>query len=237
MNRGVITALLILFPLLINAQVGNYRNNFSIGGNAGYALSNVGFDPKVSQSLHGGITAGLSLRYVCEKYFNTICSIYGEINYVSAGWKQDIRTSSDKSVINVNGSIEKYSRTLNYLQIPVFAHLAWGREQDGFNFFVQAGPQIGILLNETTAKNYETPNLSKDGKTRIHARRKEIRLRYCSWFRCRMEYSPLRTFPHRGTLLLRLGQYIRQYKTRFLWEIQQQQYNCQNNISVRYNKK
>lgn len=46
MNRGVITALLILFPLLINAQVGNYRNNFSIGGNAGYALSNVGFDPK-----------------------------------------------------------------------------------------------------------------------------------------------------------------------------------------------
>ena len=163
MNRGVITALLILFPLLINAQVGNYRNNFSIGGNAGYALSNVGFDPKVSQSLHGGITAGLSLRYVCEKYFNTICSIYGEINYVSAGWKQDIRTSSDKSVINVNGSIEKYSRTLNYLQIPVFAHLAWGREQDGFNFFVQAGPQIGILLSETTAKNYETPNLSKDG--------------------------------------------------------------------------
>ena len=66
----------------------------------------------------------------------------------------------------MNGSIEKYSRTLNYLQIPVFAHLAWGREQDGFNFFVQAGPQIGILLSETTAKNYETPNLSKDGTGR-----------------------------------------------------------------------
>ena len=104
MNRKVVTALLILFPLWIYAQVGDYRNSLSIGGNTGYILSNVGFDPKVSQSLHSGITAGLSVRYVCEKYFNTICSIYGEINYASTGWKQDIRTATDKPVINTNGS-------------------------------------------------------------------------------------------------------------------------------------
>ena len=166
MNRKVVTALLILFPLWIYAQVGDYRNSLSIGGNTGYILSNVGFDPKVSQSLHSGITAGLSVRYVCEKYFNTICSIYGEINYASTGWKQDIRTATDKLVINTNGSAEKYSRTLNYLQIPVFAHLAWGREQNGFNFFAQAGPQIGILLNETVISNYDTPNLLNDGTGR-----------------------------------------------------------------------
>ena len=166
MNRKVVTALLILFPLWIYAQVGDYRNSLSIGGNTGYIFSTVGFDPKVSQSLHSGITAGLSVRYVCEKYFNTICSIYGEINYASTGWKQDIRTATDKPVINTNGSAEKYSRTLNYLQIPVFAHLAWGREQNGFNFFAQAGPQIGILLNETVISNYDTPNLLNDGTGR-----------------------------------------------------------------------
>ena len=72
MNRKVVTALLILFPLWIYAQVGDYRNSLSIGGNTGYILSNVGFDPKVSQSRHRGITAGLSVRYVCEMYFNSI---------------------------------------------------------------------------------------------------------------------------------------------------------------------
>lgn len=166
MHRKILTALLMILPLCACAQVGDHRSDLSIGGNAGYVLSNVGFDPKVSQSMHGGITAGLSVKYVCEKYFNTICSIYGEVNYASMGWKQNIRTSKDEPVINANGAAEEYSRTLNYLQIPVFAHLAWGREQSGFNFFVQAGPQIGILLNETTAKNYETPNLSKDGSGR-----------------------------------------------------------------------
>ncbi|WP_277065255.1 porin family protein [Prevotella aurantiaca] len=166
MHRKIIFALLITLSLCAYAQVGDYRNNLSIGCNVGYSLSNVGFNPKVSQSMNGGINAGLSIKYVCEKYFSTICSIYGEINYVSMGWKQNIRTSKNELVTNTNGTIEEYSRTLNYLQIPIFAHLAWGREHSGFNFFVQAGPQIGILLNETTKKNYETPNLSRDGTGR-----------------------------------------------------------------------
>jgi len=141
------------------AQVGEHRSVLSIGANAGYVLSNVGFDPTVKQSMHGGMTGGLSVRYVCEKYFNTICSVYAEVNYASIGWKQNIKTAKNADVINENGLAEKYSRTLGYVQIPIFAHLAWGREQRGFNFFVQAGPQIGFLLNESTSKNYDTPNL------------------------------------------------------------------------------
>ena len=153
-------------PLGIKAQVGEHRNDFSIGVNAGYILSNVNFSPKVSQTFHGGITGGFSFRYVCEKYFNTICSVYGEVNYASIGWKQDILTGNDEPVINSNGAAEKYSRTINYVQIPVFAHLAWGRETKGFNFFFQAGPQIGLYISESTSKNYEEPNLSTDGSGR-----------------------------------------------------------------------
>ena len=33
---------------------------------------------------------------------------------------------------------EEYSRTINYIQVPIFAHLAWGREVSGCNFFFQA---------------------------------------------------------------------------------------------------
>ena len=86
-----IIAAYLVATSVCKAQIGAYRNNFSIGFNGGYVLSNVGFNPRVDQGYHGGPTGGLSFRYVSEKYFNTICSIYAEVNYASLGWKQDIR--------------------------------------------------------------------------------------------------------------------------------------------------
>mgnify|MGYP003490341251 FL=1 len=146
------------------AQIGEYRNVFSIGASAGYVLSDVGFDPTVSQSYHGGVIGGVALRYTCEKYFKTICSVYAEVNYASIGWKQDISKIDGSPVVNANGKNESFTRNINYIQIPLLAHLAWGKEQDGINFFVQAGPQIGIYLSDSAEKNYDTPNLGEDGR-------------------------------------------------------------------------
>ena len=167
-NKILVILGLVLFilPSTVVAQVGDHRNDLSVGVNSGYILSNVGFSPSVRQSQHGGFTGGISMRYVCEKYFNMICSIYGELNYASLGWKEKILTGSDKPVINPNGLTEEYSRTINYIQLPFLAHLAWGREQKGFNFFFQAGPQLGLYLGESTSKNYDTPNLADDGTGR-----------------------------------------------------------------------
>ena len=101
------------------------------------------------------MTGGLSFRYVCEKYFKTIASVYAEINYASIGWKENILTREDKPVINaITGMAEKYSRTINYIQIPVMAHLAWGKEDKGFNFFLNLGPQFGVYLDESTSMNF-----------------------------------------------------------------------------------
>ena len=137
------------------AQIGEHRNDLSIGLNGGYQLSNVGFVPRVSQGLLGGITGGLTARYVCEKYFNTICSVQGEVNFAQAGWKESILDDADQPVINeVSGLPEEYSRTINYVQVPVFAHLAWGREQRGAQFFFQLGPQFGYYLSESTKSNF-----------------------------------------------------------------------------------
>ena len=80
-SRIFLFYLFILFPLQMHAQVGDHRSDFAIGINGGYALTNIGFVPSVSQGFHGGMTGGLSLRYVCEKYFNTICSVQAEVNY------------------------------------------------------------------------------------------------------------------------------------------------------------
>lgn len=159
-EKTLIAALLLLMPLVSKAQIGEHRNDFAIGVNAGYVLSNVSFDPSVPQGMHGGITGGISARYVSEKYFKTICSIYAELNYASIGWKEDIKTADDKPVYNAAiGADEKYSRTVSYIQLPVFAHLAWGRENKGFNFFINLGPQFGYYLSESTSTNYTMDNV------------------------------------------------------------------------------
>jgi len=137
------------------AQIGEHRNVFSVGVNGGAVLSNVGFTPEVSQGLHLGPTGGLSFRYTTEKYFSTICSLQAEVNYSSIGWKEDIIDINDKKVINATtGKAEEYSRTINYVQVPLFAHLAWGREEKGFNFFLNLGPQFGFMVSESASANF-----------------------------------------------------------------------------------
>lgn len=138
------------------AQVGQHRNDFSIGFNGGYVLSSVSFSPSVPQKMHGDVTGGLSLRYVCEKYFNTVCSIYAEVNYASLGWRDKIQDVNNAPVINeITGEAEAYSRTINYIQVPIMAHLAWGKESRGVQFFINLGPQFGIYLNESTKMNFD----------------------------------------------------------------------------------
>ncbi|MDO4160556.1 MAG: porin family protein [Prevotellaceae bacterium] len=146
----------LMLAIGANAQIGEYRNIVSFGVNGGYIMSNVGFNPKINQGYHTGMTGGVSFRYVCEKYFNTICSLQAEVNYAQIGWKEDILDIDDAPVINsVTGLPEEYSRTMTYIQIPIFAHLAWGKEQKGLQFFFQAGPQIGIFMSESTKTNFD----------------------------------------------------------------------------------
>lgn len=72
------------------AQVGEYRRDLAVGVNGGYVLSNVAFMPTVPQGMIGGMTAGVTMRYTCEKYFKSICALVAEINYSQIGWKENI---------------------------------------------------------------------------------------------------------------------------------------------------
>ena len=147
---------LVCFITTAGAQIGEYRSEFSIGGGGGYVLSQVGFMPEVPQKQHIGMMGGLAFRYTCEKYFSSVCAVIAEMNFVQAGWKEDLLTPEDNPVINaITGSAEQFEHTINYLQIPVFARLGWGRERRGVQAFFQAGPQIGILLGESTKSNFK----------------------------------------------------------------------------------
>ena len=108
-----LVAVSLMASSTLRAQIGDHRNDLSIGFNGGYVFSSVGFTPKVTQDSHPGITFGLSMRYTCEKYFNTICSISAELNYARIGWKESILTANDQPVINVaTGLAEAYQRDI-----------------------------------------------------------------------------------------------------------------------------
>ena len=148
--------LICLVSQTAKAQVGDYRSELAFGVSGGYMLSNVGFNPEIPQQNLGGITAGVTLRYTCEKYFKSICAIVAELNFAQTGWKEELLTADDLPVINpATGQAEAYQRELSYLQLPVFARLGWGRERSGLQFYFQAGPQVGYCIGEKTKMNFD----------------------------------------------------------------------------------
>ena len=70
------------------AQIGDRRTDLAVGVNGGYSLCNIRFLPKINQKFHQGLTGGFTIRYTCEKYFNSICAIQAEVNINQMGWNQ-----------------------------------------------------------------------------------------------------------------------------------------------------
>lgn len=68
-----------------------------------------------------------------------ICGIQGEINFSQRGWKEVIE----------DGSNNTYHRAMNYIEVPLLAHLAFGKDKgNGARFIINLGPQVGFLLGE-----------------------------------------------------------------------------------------
>ncbi|MBR1548698.1 MAG: PorT family protein [Prevotella sp.] len=139
------------------AQVGEYRTDFAVGVNGGYLMSSVAFVPEVPQKQLGGITGGITMRYTCEKYFNSICAIVAEVNYAQAGWKEDILSVNDEAVpLHTDPSQTlAFERRITYVQVPLLARMGWGRERKGLQFFAQIGPQVGMYMSDKVKSNFD----------------------------------------------------------------------------------
>ncbi|WP_321437376.1 porin family protein [uncultured Bacteroides sp.] len=142
MNKYFLLLLLVGFSIPVAAQLGEQRNNLSIGVNAGANYNNVSFTPSIKQNGYMAYAGGFTARYISEKYFAMICGAQLELNYSQRGWEEKIEDNSNT-----------YSRAMNYLEIPFLAHLAFGKDK-GTQFFINMGPQIAFLLNEK--ENFST---------------------------------------------------------------------------------
>lgn len=134
-----LTVFLLATDFSASAQT-HYSSNVAIGAKGGVDLSQVMFNPSVHQKFAMGMTAGVMFRYIEENHFGLIA----ELNFAQHGWEEDFEDAP-----------YKYTRTTDYIELPVLAHIFFGRRG---RFFFNAGPQIGYYIGDKISSNF---NLSE----------------------------------------------------------------------------
>lgn len=130
--------LLIALTLSIGASAQtHYSSNVAIGVKGGIDLSRIFFSPSVKQGWPINPTIGCGVRYIEENHFGLIA----EVNWIRRGWSE-----------NFEGLPFSYRRNIDYIEIPVFAHIYFGSRA---RFFLNAGPQIGICIGESVKANFD----------------------------------------------------------------------------------
>jgi len=148
-KRALVYLLLITSCHTLYAQLGEMKNNWAVGVNGGVAMNKVSFTPAIKQKSYNTPTLGLTVRYISEKYFSMICGTQLELNFTQRGWQED---DTERAY--------SYSRKMNYLEIPFLFHAAFGKEKRGAQFFINAGPEINLLLSEKEVQKGDWTDVS-----------------------------------------------------------------------------
>lgn len=144
----------------------HYQSRIFVGAHGGADFSRVSFTPAVTQSFLAGANAGLNFRYVEEKHFGLII----EANWEQRGWKEDFE---DKPY--------SYSRCVDFIQIPVLAHIYFGNRG---KFFINAGPSVSFMVGERTKANFDYANVASNPDFDTH-----ISYQYALPADCRIDYG------------------------------------------------
>ena len=104
----IAASLMMGLALPATAQIGEPRQNFSVGFNGGVNLNSASFTPKIKQNSLMGITGGLTARYISEKYFAMICGAQVELNISQRGW-DELFEIMDENGQTVEDPIRKYT--------------------------------------------------------------------------------------------------------------------------------
>lgn len=143
--RNIIILLLLCSFSAVKAQVGSQRCDFSVGVSGGVSLNQIDFNPRIKQQFKMDPQFGIAARYICEKYFNSICAVQLEANYQNLGWQELIEDGTDN----------QYKRNMKFIEVPFLMQMGWGKERKGFKFLFEAGPYLQYLIgmNEVRSGN------------------------------------------------------------------------------------
>lgn len=136
-----LVVLLLSTSLFVEAQLSDtFKPQFTIGVGAGPVFSQVDFVPSVPQTNIQGLTIGVSGKYVSEKNLGVLA----ELNFIQRGWQEDF----SESEVNTEHA---YSRTLNYLELPLLTHIYFGNKN--VKFIINIGPQVSYMLGDKANMN------------------------------------------------------------------------------------
>jgi len=142
---------LFLGTLFTKAQiVQTLPYEYAFGLSGGTTFSTVSFSPIVLQNKLMGLTFGLTGRLTMGEHVG----LQVELNFTQQGWSEKFETEEsteeDEATTTVTPNY-KYNRTMNYVQLPFYTHIQFGGEK--VKAFINAGPQIGYLIGESTREN------------------------------------------------------------------------------------
>ena len=81
-----------------------------------------------------GFNGGATIRWNTEPNLG----IQAELNFTQHGWEEKFEEKPQY----------KYSRTVNYMELPFLTHIHFGSKR--VRVFVNLGPKIGYALSEST---------------------------------------------------------------------------------------
>ena len=144
-TRYILSLFLLAISSILVAQPRLRHPELYIGAHAGVMASSITFNPtdkgidllQSPLSIHGGLV----VRYAAHK----VCALQLELNYMQRGWREMLPATDTSPAVD-------YRRQLDYIQLPLLMHLAFGNK---FRGFLNLGPQIGYCFRDT---EYGTKN-------------------------------------------------------------------------------
>lgn len=142
MKRALLFIIAILSLSLSGRAQTHFDSRVEMGVRGGTTFSTVMFNPSIMGKFCMGYTGGVTFRYSEENHFGLIA----EVNLVQRGWAE-----------NFEDLPYKYTRTLNYVEVPIMSHIYFGRRA---KFFINAGPEIAYYLGDKISSNFDIHNTS-----------------------------------------------------------------------------
>ncbi len=143
-----IALLCAILPCAAQELRRNQMQEIAIGVNGGVGFSKVSFlhndvyrqNELGDQTFRPGYRFGAVFRYIHQNHFG----LQFEVNYTQAGWLESFHDDSGINLVNeINVQDVEISRRLEYIEIPVLAHIFFGKRR--VRFFVELGPKFCFL--------------------------------------------------------------------------------------------